>query len=38
MKSFDDLRTTPESEPEVLNERFLRKVSGLLSLPSQEKG
>ena len=29
MKSFDDLRTTPESEPEVLNERFLRKVSGV---------
>lgn len=29
MKSFDNLRTTPDSEPEVLEERFLRKVSGV---------
>ena len=29
MKSFDELRLPPESEPQELQERFLRKVSGV---------
>lgn len=30
MKSFDDLRVTFKSEPEFLEERFLRKGAGLM--------
>lgn len=39
MKSFDELRLPPESEPQELHERFLRKVSGIaLFTTSKRRG
>ena len=37
MKSFDELRTTPDSEPLELQERFLRKASGVALFTTSKK-